>query len=106
MLFVQRLSRMNRLLHGLFKEFPEQFIFISTIGVGGTVVLGYKLWKWPSNTKPWYRSRFDVVRSDSEVAMARRPPEDYPAPYLANRRNTVGGYKTYLKDYGWKANLD
>ncbi|KAI6197307.1 hypothetical protein M3Y94_01208500 [Aphelenchoides besseyi] len=106
MLLVQRISRMNKLLHGLFKDFPEQFIFISTLGTISTGALVYKLWKYPSNTKPYYRGRFDVVRSDSEIAMARRPPEDYPAPYLSNRRNTVGGYKTYLKDYGWKANLD
>ncbi|KAI6182030.1 hypothetical protein M3Y99_01962000 [Aphelenchoides fujianensis] len=63
----------------------------------------YRVLDFPSNAKPWYRGRYDVVRPDSEVAMQRRPPKDYPANYLSNRR--TDSYRKYLKDYGWKANL-
>ncbi|KAI6218351.1 hypothetical protein M3Y99_01718500 [Aphelenchoides fujianensis] len=100
----RRVLRMKEVLHDLFKQFPEQIIVGGVVfSIAGPVWL-YRVLDYPSNTKPWYRGRYDVVRPDSEVAMQRRPPEDYPANYLSNRR--TDSYRKYLKDYGWKANLD
>uniref|UniRef100_A0A914PHQ3 Uncharacterized protein n=1 Tax=Panagrolaimus davidi TaxID=227884 RepID=A0A914PHQ3_9BILA len=55
------------------------------------------------SSKPWYRSRYEVVRPNDPRALGWRAPEEYPPPYLTNRDNV--GFTTVKADYGFKASL-
>uniref|UniRef100_A0A1I7ZDW4 NADH dehydrogenase [ubiquinone] 1 alpha subcomplex subunit 4 n=1 Tax=Steinernema glaseri TaxID=37863 RepID=A0A1I7ZDW4_9BILA len=101
-----RTARMLRRLKGLPRElwnlYPEQVALYSTFGVAAAIIAAYKVNKYGTEgIQPYYRGRYDIVRTDNPVALNWRVPEEYPAPYLSNRDNV--DYSTYKRDYGYKA---
>lgn len=124
MVYVSRTTRIVRYIQyaprHLFNKYPEQSVMYCTFGLAGLVACIYKLWGYDTESgillfvycinykikllaKPWYRSRYEVVRPNDPRALGWRAPEEYPPPYLSNRDNV--GYTTVKADYGYKAAL-
>uniref|UniRef100_A0AC35G6D5 Uncharacterized protein n=1 Tax=Panagrolaimus sp. PS1159 TaxID=55785 RepID=A0AC35G6D5_9BILA len=108
MAYISRTARIVRYVkyapRHLFNKYPEQFVAYCTFGVAGLVACVYKLWNYDTEAaKPWYRSRYEVVRPNDPRALGWRAPEEYPPPYLTNRDNV--GFTTVKADYGFKAAL-
>ncbi|KAE9420508.1 hypothetical protein Angca_003051, partial [Angiostrongylus cantonensis] len=87
---VPRTTRIIRywkaLPHRMLKEYPEQTIMYSSVGLAGLVIGIYKLHKYGifNIDRPYYRGYYDVVRPNDPIAINWRKPEEYPAPYLSD----------------------
>uniref|UniRef100_A0A914EGD5 Uncharacterized protein n=1 Tax=Acrobeloides nanus TaxID=290746 RepID=A0A914EGD5_9BILA len=70
----------------LWNKYTLQVWVYSTYGVIGLAAMCYHLGKdgiFQEHRMPYYRRYYEVVRPNDPIALNRRPPEDYPPPWLS-----------------------